>query len=190
MPTGKPGNRPTRERRRQQQHILLLTWTIWIILLCSLAACSIEPTGDFAIYLLQGQLSGAEILGVDPGHLLRQDQPLLTSQDMIQYRPTRHQIELTEAAYKRVWEMFPTPIKTDGIPFVVTVGDQAIYAGAFWTPLSSISYNGVVILQPMEPERRTIRIELGYPSLEAFSGRDLRADPRILDALQRSGKIK
>ena len=130
------------------------------------------------------------MLGQDPASLPRQEQPILTTRDITCYNLSQHEIELTDNAYRRIQQLFSTPVKTDGIPFVVTVGEIPIYTGAFWTPLSSLSYNGIVIMQPMEPGGNLIQIELGYPGPDFFGGIDPRSDPRILDALQQSGKIK
>ena len=82
------------------------------------------------------------------------------------------------------------PVKVDGIPFVVCVGEQPIYAGAFWTPLSSLSFDGVVIMQPFDTDGTTIRIVLGYPGQDAFTGSDPRADDRVMKALEAAGKLK
>jgi hypothetical protein len=99
-------------------------------------------------------------------------------------------LELTDAAYRRIQALFVTPVKVSGLPFVVCVGAERIYTGAFWTPLSSLSYDGVVILQPLSTDTKHIQIELGYPAPEAFTGNDPRADPRITHALEVAGKFK
>ena len=82
------------------------------------------------------------------------------------------------------------PIKAEGIPFVVCVGEQRIYSGAFWTPVSSISYNGVVIMEPYDETQTTIQIALGYPVADIFTGPDPRADARIIQALEKDEKLK
>ena len=106
------------------------------------------------------------------------------------YSGKRHEIELTTEAYERIQQIFTQPVSVRGIPFVVCAGSDRIYAGAFWTPLSSISFDGVAIYQPFDPDRRVIRIALGYPTPEAFTGEDPRSDPRILQSLEAAGKLK
>lgn len=189
MLTGRPRNRPRPKDQRQRSFSKLHVRLLLILFGFVLAGCQPKPGGDFAIYLLQGQLSGVDVLAQDPSVLPKQEQPILTTQDIVRYKLPQHEIELTENAYRRIWDLFKTPVKTDGMPFVVTVGEASIYAGAFWTPLSSLSYNGIVIMQPMEPGSSSIRIEQGYPGPDFFGGADPRADPRIIDALQQSGKI-
>jgi hypothetical protein len=191
MPTGRLRNWRTPESNRlRHPGRLAVHCSLLLILLLPLAGCRSEQEGDFVIYLLQGRQSGVDILGKNADQLTLQKQPLLTSQDITRYDPFSHAIELTDEAYRRIQALFQTPVKTDGIPFVVTIGKTPIYAGAFWTPLSSLSFDGVVILQPMDPSGNAIRIELGYPSPEAFTGSDPRADPRILHSLKQDGKIK
>jgi hypothetical protein len=82
------------------------------------------------------------------------------------------------------------PVRVDGIPFVVCVGTERIYTGGFWTPLSSLAYDGVIIMQPWDTNETTIQIALGYPAPEVFSGDDPRADTRIMDALEQDNKLK
>ena len=85
--------------------------------------------------------------------------------------------------------MFPQPVKVAGIPFVVCVGSQRIYSGALWTPASSVSYDGVVILQLFDNDGTTIQLTLGYPGPKLFTGSDPRADSRIMRALEQANKL-
>jgi hypothetical protein len=99
-------------------------------------------------------------------------------------------VTLTPEAYDRVRAIFSLPVEVGGMPFVVIANGERIYGGAFWTPLSSLSYNGVIILQPFEPDANEIVLELGYPAREAFTGPDPRGDARVMQALERAGKLK
>jgi hypothetical protein len=80
-------------------------------------------------------------------------------------------------------------VDVDGLPFVVCVGSDRIYTGAFWTPLSSLIFDGVVVMQPMEPDRNVIEIGIGYPS-PAYAEADPRSDAKVLGALESAGKLK
>lgn len=110
----------------------------------------------------------------------------LSADDLVAYDPATHELALTPAAAERLAGLRPP---TTGLPFVVCVGSWPIYQGAFWPGYSSLSYNGVVI-DPILAGRGTVRIELGYPAEGLFEGEDPRADPRILQALERAGKSK
>lgn len=62
---------------------------------------------------------------------------------------------------------------TTGVPFVVCVGDERIYGGAFWVSWSSMSFQGIVIDTLFaKMDGHPIRIQLGYPeSPERFEGK-------------------
>ena len=114
----------------------------------------------------------------------------MSAMDFITYSRETHEIELSAEAYERIRELFVLPVQVQGIPFVVCVGTDRIYAGAFMTPASSISFDGVVILEPFDVDRHVISIVLGYPAAEAFTGKDPRSDPRVFQSLQALGKLK
>jgi len=167
-----------------------LPYLFCLIFVLAIFGCQVSRTGDFAIYLLDPDISSAEAAKADLNTLTLQDQPILTSADLISYDKTNHEMVLKQAAFQRIQKIFPMPIKVNGIPFVVCVGHERIYTGAFWTPLSSLSFDGAIILQPFDTENPVIQISLGYPSPEAFTGEDPRADIRILRSLDRVGKLK
>ena len=68
------------------------------------------------------------------------------------------------------------------------VDRNPIYCGAFWTPISSISYEGITILKPLNSQDSNIvKLELGYPSPNFFGGDDPRNNPDIIKSLMQSG---
>jgi hypothetical protein len=117
-----------------------------------------------------------------------QPEPLLTMSDIVSYDAATHVFTLTTQATERLAAL-DVPIM--GPAFVLTVAGEPIYGGAFWTPLSSASYDGVVIMLMPDgsPAFGTYRIELGYPGPGFFQGPDPRDDPRVLDALSQAGKL-
>jgi len=155
-----------------------------------LMGCIPSKARGFSIYLLADEIPATELLPVDLEDLELQGEPILSSDDIITYSSKRHEIKLTAEAYERIQRLFTLPAKVRGIPFVVCIGTDRIHAGAFWTPVSSISFDGVVICQPFDPDKRIIRIGLGYPCPEAFTGKDPRSDQRILQSLEAAGKLK
>jgi phosphate transport system substrate-binding protein len=146
------------------------------------------PDDTFAIYLVDQETSAVELSGIGLEDLKLEDAPILSADDIVAYTGESHQIELTPAAYERLMA-FSGEVSTSGRPFVVCVGSQRIYAGAFWTPISSQSFDGVVI-ELLPSEDHTILIRLGYPGPSMFSGFDLRSDPRILRSLGEAEKLK
>ncbi len=155
-----------------------------------LPGCQEAAKGDFSIYLLKDEMHAIELAGKNLAELELQDTPLISAKDIVSYDAATHSIELTEEGLAHMEELFPETIWVSGVPFVVTVGDERIYAGAFWTPLSSLSFDGVVILQELGEEQRILQISLGYPGPDWFTGEDPRSDQRILAALRTAKKLK
>ena len=155
-----------------------------------LIGCIPSQARGFSIYLLADDVPATELSIVDLSDLELQEEPILSIDDIIAYSTETHEIELTAEAYARIQRLFSLPVEVGGMPFVVCVGVDRIYAGAFWTLASSISFDGVVICEPYERERHVIRIVLGYPTPEAFSGKDPRSDPRVLQSLEAVGRLK
>jgi hypothetical protein len=155
----------------------------------ALLGCSQAKSASFGIYLLSEEMRTDQFQVAGLESLALQDKPLISSADIVSYDQATHEITLTPAAFQRVQSLYKLPVDVDGLPFVVCVGDERIYRGAFWTPVSSLSYDGVFILQPMGQDNR-ITLLAGYPSHQLFSGPDPRSDPRIMGALAAEGKLK
>ena len=165
-------------------------WVLLVVMALALSGCAPPVAGGFAIYLLAEDVRTADVPWDDWSSLEREEQPIIATDDIVAYAKETHEIELTAAAHERVQGLYTLAVDTGGLPFVVCVGDDRIYAGAFWTPLSSLIFDGVIIMEPFETDKRVIRISLGYPTPEAFRGVDPRADPRIMQALDRAGKLE
>ena len=166
--------------------------SLFFVILCALAITACRPVNEdhFAIYLLAQDIHPAELSQMDLSRLTLESKPIISGDDLVSYDRTDHTLELTQAAYDRVQQLFPASLRVSGLPFVVCVGKERIYAGAFWTPISSLSYDGVVIMQPMDTKDTLIQISLGYPGPDFFTGQDPRADARIMRALEQDGKLR
>ena len=136
-------------------------------------------TGEgFAIYLTTQQNVTAWSPAAKPEIT---GSPVITIKDILSYDRNHHEITLTESAFDRLAQL---DIPVNGLGFAVCINREVIYSGAFWTPISSVSYDGPVIIIPLSDQgARTVKIELGYPSSTFFQGQDPRSDQRILDAL-------
>jgi len=166
-----------------------LTWFLLLVLALSLLGCRSTQAGGFAIYRLAKDIPSADLSKFNLQDLPLEEQPILSDADLISYDRATHEMELTDAADRRIQHLFSTPVQVSGMPFVLCVGNKPIYAGAFWTPLSSLSFDGVVIMQPFGEDGHHLRIELGYPGPDFFLGEDPRADPRIMKALESTAKL-
>jgi phosphate transport system substrate-binding protein len=148
-----------------------------------------RPDETFAIYLVDRETSAAQLSKIALQNLELEETPILSADDVVAYVWESHEVELTPSAYDRLFE-FSDSMSTSGRPFVVCVGSQRVYAGAFWMPFSSQSFDGAaVVLGPSDA--RTIRIQPGYPeSPDLFLWLDPRSNPRILRSLGEAGKLK
>jgi hypothetical protein len=115
------------------------------------------------------------------------NQPIISIQDISTYNAQNHEIKLTDRAFERISKL-EVPVR--GKSFLVCVDRASIYWGAFWTPISSMSFGGVTIWKPLgSPELKVITLELGYPSSSFYSGEDPRNNTAILQSLEQSGKL-
>ena len=170
-----------------------------ILILIALSACQ-TPVEEidmplegepFAIYLVADpQITGPDLKKYDLDELPLNEMPIIASDDLASYDWTYHGINLTEDAYLKLLAIFMGGMPSSGVSFVVLAYEQPIYAGAFWTPLSSLSFDGVVIQQPVDPAGQTLYIELGYPGSEYFTGEDPRDHPRLRQALEDLGVLR
>jgi hypothetical protein len=140
----------------------------------------------FAIYLLAQGISPQQLAILS--HLELEKQPLLSGSNIVAYSKATNEIELTASGYEH---MHALSVPTSGKAFAVCVDGEPIYAGAFWVPISSQSFDGVVI-DPQQATRQNpvIQIRLGYPTPAFFRGDDPRSDPRLLQALEQAGKLR
>lgn len=175
---------------------LLFLFTITTILYLSsslapsLASDSPQNVDTFAIYLLDSDVPATDLANVDLKRCSDRNPPIISTEDILTYTKDTHELELTKPAYGRVQQLFGLPVRVTGIPFVACVGEEPIYVGAFWSPLSSLSHDGVTIMQPFSTEEQTIQIQLGYVSPVVYVDSDPRTDPRIMNALDTAGKLK
>src|SRR4030042_198608 len=162
---------------------LALLITVSTIIL--LSGCAASEGEGFAIYLTQGDIPPAQMEALS--HVDIEEQPIISMEDIITYNAQTHEITLTTSAFERISQL-EVPVR--GKSFVVCVDRGPIYWGAFWTPVSSLSFDGVTILQPLIPqEPKGITLELGYPSSAFYEGDDPRNNAEVMESLEQAGKL-
>lgn len=161
---------------------------VGILLALGIVVSSFSATAadeGFAIYLTEQDIPPAQMEVLS--HVNLTDQPLISSEDVITYNAQTHEIRLTNQAFGRIREL---EVPVQGRAFMVCVDKRSIYWGAFWTPISSISFDGVTIWQPYSAQDpAVITLELGYPSSSFYGGEDPRNSPEILKSLEQAGKL-
>jgi hypothetical protein len=142
--------------------------------------------GDgLAIYLTKENIPPTQMEALS--HVNIAEQPIISIEDVITYNAQTHEIKLTDTAFERISQM-DVPVR--GKSFLVCVDKAPIYWGAFWTPISSMSFDGVTIWKPLgSQEPKVITLELGYPSSSFYSGEDPRNNVAVMKSLEQAGKL-
>ena len=160
-----------------------------ILCLCfiGLLACDsgIDPSDapEFAIYRLKDDKLVASQLWNEPlENLVLADIPVVALRDLRSYRWQTHEFTVTAAVDSQLAVISKTLGPIGGIPFVVTVGNERIYLGAFWYPHSSLAPQVPYIDATLDPHRINRRW-IGQGS------DDKRNDPRIYRALKLAGVL-
>jgi hypothetical protein len=149
------------------------------------SGCSTTNSEGFAIYLTADDVPPAEMINLSRFDLA--DKPVIATADIVSYQAATHEILLTSEAFERISSL-EVPVR--GKSFVVCVNREPIYWGAFWTPVSSMSFDGVTIWKPFGTQQfNSIKLELGYPSQTFYSGTDPRSNAEIMQSLGDSGKL-
>jgi hypothetical protein len=159
-----------------------------VVLICLLficGSCTATKGEGFAIYLAKVDIPPSKMEALS--HVELADQPIISIKDVITYNAQTHELKLTASAFERISQL-DVPVR--GKSFVVCVDRQPIYSGAFWTPISSISFDGVTIWKPYSFQGPpVITLELGYPSSSFYGGDDPRNRTEILRSLEQEGKL-
>jgi hypothetical protein len=153
-----------------------------------------SPKG-FAIYLLPDDIKPNQLAKLDLKKLKPTGKPFIDETELWFYQKETHEFRIDYIAADRLKKL-----NDRGVPktFAVFVGDEAIFAGAFWKSILSQSFDGIVIdtfksvgKPPYysNTDFPVLTFETGYPSARFFKGPDLRADPRIFKALEAAGKL-
>lgn len=160
--------------------VLIMVSTILI-----LSGCTTSKGEGFAIYLTKGDIPPAQMPALS--HIDIEEQPIIALSDIITYYAETHEITLTTSAYESISKL---EVPVEGKSFVVCVNRKPIYWGAFWTPISSISFDGVTIWKPLSSqEPKVIKLELGYPSSSFYGGEDPRNNAEVMESLEQAGKL-
>jgi len=138
----------------------------------------------FAIYLPQGDVSPQNMPDLNSVKLPLQ--PFIGLNDIISYNPENYHLTLTPDAFNRI-DVLQVPVY--GKPFVVCVDRIPVYWGAFWTPISSIPFDGFAIEQPLNNQTNTVTIQTGYPTSSFFTGTTWVDDWTIQESFRQAGKL-
>ncbi len=168
---------------------LVIITAVMAGLLMGVSGCTASASNQegFAIYLTKNNIPPAQMPA--QSHVEIADQPFIGINDIVTYNEQTCEMKLTAEAFKRITEL---QVPVEGKSFMVCVDKAPIYFGAFWTPISSISFDGVTIWKPYSnivKEPYIVTLELGYPDESFYGGKDPRNNADIIKSLEKAGKL-
>jgi hypothetical protein len=92
--------------------------------------------------------------------LTRENKLVINERDIVSYDSFNHQFILTFEGMQKIKSL---KVGVYGEPFVIKIYNKDVLSGAFWTPISSIGYKGIIIEVPFENINK-ITIQSGYPT--------------------------
>jgi hypothetical protein len=136
---------------------------------------------EFAIYQLNdSHLTASQVWNEPLDSLVLAASPFLSMKDLRSYNWQTHEFAVTASVDSQLALLRRTLGPTGGIPFVVVVGNDRIYLGAFWYPHSSLTPQVPFIDAVLEPHH----INKGV-----LVSDDKRTDARIYRALKAAGVL-
>jgi hypothetical protein len=167
------------------QKLTLLICSILLIIILYSTYTIITKSEEFAIYLPRENIPPAKMQALS--HIELSDQPFISVKDIITYNAQTHELKLAPNAFERISKL---NVPVEGKSFLVCINKKPIYWGAFWTPISSISFDGVTIWMPYNTQKQNIIvIDLGYPSPSFYGGEDPRNNVKVLESLENADKL-
>jgi hypothetical protein len=165
--------------------LIILAFFIIVSVPIMSSGCSSPLNEGFAIYLTKADIPPQQMEALS--HVDLMEQPFISNKDIVTYNAQTHEVKLTAGAFESIAQL-DVPVR--GKSFMVCVDKNPVYWGAFWTPISSMSFDGVTIWKPLSTQGpKVITLELGYPSSSFYGGEDPRNNPEVIRALERDGKL-
>jgi hypothetical protein len=150
--------------------------------MCFVVYAKEQKQNQFAIYLVK-DLKTVDAIKKDLKDLELEDKPILQSSQITEYNWYTHEFKLKDNSLEKALNK---KVPVWGKPFVVVVGTERIYTGAFWTPLSSVYLPSIPTISSLwfpESDIRTYKI--GY-----WGDNDKRGDLRIYASLKNQNILK
>lgn len=163
--------------------ILIAFVALFVIFIPAVAIRGQQKPKEFAIYLLPEPSDPKQKTRAPDIRNLKKPagQPLIAARDISHYQKDRHELGL----YYQGQKLKKMALDLRGKPFAVFVGNEPIYAGAFWPAYMSQSYDGVNI-DPADfnTDFPVLKLRFGYPTEKFATTADPRSDPRVFKAFE------
>jgi len=171
------------ERLSTKDSVFIIISFLILVILSSCEKYDSDITGDINFFLLD-EYETEGIRGVinDDGLVLH-DEPIIFYGELLEYNSVNHSFTLDPEASARINNQF-------GSAFAVSLEDEVIYTGYFWSGFSSAIVDWVVIdLLEVEGSNK-MNVKLGYPYMfEGVTIPDNRNHNRLLSVFARDDKL-
>lgn len=139
--------------------------------------------GDIKIYLLEDYNTAENSMVIKTDGIVLADNPIVYYNEILEYNSEEYSFELSPEASTRVGGEF-------GSAFAITIEDEIIYTGYFWSALSSAIVDWVVADITLYEYNNIITVALGYPWLsDSMNIPDRRNNRDLLSVFARDGKL-
>lgn len=145
----------------------------------------LQSDEGFAIYLTVYDIPPDIFTPDNQTHIV--NEPVFSAKDIISYDAASHEITLTQTAMEKIIKLI---VPIGGRSFAVCVDKKPVYTGSFWTPISSLAYPGIIIMEPLELREGMNHIRIDYRLQSLSTGSDPRSNPEIIESLRLAGKLK
>jgi hypothetical protein len=164
--------------------VLIPIIAVFTLFVCAMHIQAQEKAKEFALYLLPNPGKRQERLHAQDISRLKKPagEPLISMSDIDHYQKDRHEIGLH---YTAALKLNKLALELRGRPFAIFVGEEPIYAGAFWPSNWSQSYDGVNIdTFDFKGDFPVLKLRFGYPREKFATVPDPRSDPRVFRAFE------
>ena len=176
------------------KRVKIATVLLFAAMVLALTACGVADNGGaFEIYLLADASEFSD--GADIGNYRLADTPVLTQDDIIEYNWSEQSFTTSHNFIEQKISVNGL-VPLSGLPFVVVCNGERIYAGFFWSPLSSqMAYSPSIYVigtasEPDPEKQSTYNITTITIDGDDNGALANMTDKRIKDALSASGKLK
>jgi len=155
-----------------------------ILLLASCEKYDRNIEGDINIYLLDDYTTAENSMKILSDGIVLAEEPIASYSEIIEYNSEEYSFKMSMDAITRIGNEF-------GSAFAVTLEDEVIYTGYFWSDVSSAVVDWIVMDMTLYEFSISMTVQLGYPWLfDEWSIPDRRNDNRLLSVFARDGKLR
>jgi hypothetical protein len=149
---------------------------------------TVEGTG-VEIYQLENFETESGTDRIIESSVILSAKPIICYNEIISYNPVDHYFNLTESVKDKFNQ--EGGLKYHFKAFAITVDKNIVYTGYFWPSYASSIKQWYEMDPILYSENNKLYVQLAYPS-DSFAGNypDLRNDLRIINVLDKDGKLK